>query len=250
MKRPIWKVKRGGKQIGSFHFTAPGGLRINTRTDDANKALKFRARWLEKHPAPQKTEVQGAAAATIAALDATPDLDPPESETPSPPDLPAAGSVAPPALQADYIPPPRPDTGNWADDAARAAAGSGPAEPTEPDLDPAFLKDLLEDAAAMLVVLQIKAQEWAIAQGVELKAAVVPNDNRGRAKGKEIWIKQLLLWAPDDFDLPGWLAAPIAVAAGTLPVQLGEGCMPLPKKEARPDGSQATATSEAVGVAE
>jgi hypothetical protein len=248
-RRTLWKVKREGKLIGSWYFTAPGGKRVNTGTDDANKALKFRERWLTKQSAPQKTDTQGAAEATIAALDATPDIDSPASEAPPPPSLPAVEPVASAPIQPDhYLPPP--DAGNWADDAARAAAGSGAEtnRATEPDVDPAFLLDLLEDAATLLVEGQIRLQAWALARGVKLKAAGVPDTNRGRAKGKEIWAKQFKLWMPDDIDLPGWLAAPIAVAASTLPVQMGEGCTPLPKEEKKPEGDSAT-ISEAVDVA-
>lgn len=250
-QRPkLWKVKRDGRRIGSWYFTAPGGKRVNTRTADTVKAMKFEDRFLAKTSRAAKADTQGAAEATIAALDATPGLDAPASEAPPPPDLPAVEPVASGLIEAEPIALPGSDPADWASDAARAATGGSAAEPPEPDLDPAFLKYLLEDAAALLVEGQIMLQAWAIARGVQLKAAIVPPDARGRAKGKEIWTKQLLLWMPDDIDLPGWVAAPIAVAAATLPVQLGEGCTPLPKEEGKKaDGAQSGATSEAVGVA-
>lgn len=260
MAGKLWKVKRGKKLIGSWHFTAAGGDRINTHTSDADAALKFRAKWLRDKAAATKTEAQGAAAATIAALDEPADL-PPPSEPP-----PAAAATTPPAGDA-HLPPgygtqpgapqpiapdgyaPPPASGDWTQDAARAAAAARPAlGPTiEPEADPLFLNDLLEDFASMAVELQIVGQEWAIARGVKLKAAVVPPDNRGRQKGKELWVKQFRLWMPTDIDLPGWIAAPLAVAAATVPIQLN-GATPLPTAEQKPTDAQPTTEAPSGGA--
>lgn len=248
---PLWKVKREGKRIGSFYFTAPGGKRVNTGTADAIKANKFEDRWLAKiAAAAQKTEVQGAAAATIAALDATPDMDPPASDPPPPPDLPAAGGVAPEPIAADHYLPPPGDTGDWAGDAARAAAGGseGAAASRAPQVDPQFLDEIIDQAAVTLVELQIAGQDWAIKRGLKIKAGGVDGDSKSRAPGVALWKGQLRKWMPTDIDAPEWLLAIIITAATTVPIQIAN-ATPLPKEDKKADDAQAAATSGAVGVA-
>ncbi len=240
-QRPIWKVKRAGKLIGSFHFTAPGGARINTRTSDATKALRFRETWLRKNAA-AKTDVQGAAAATIAALDAMPEATAPASEAP-PPNHPAAAEpvASLPAIDPDgYIPPP-------ATDAARAAGGTAGAAAETPQLDPAWLDGAIEQAATMLVELQIAGQEWSIKRGLKIKPGAIAGDSNLRKPGIELWKQQIRQWMPSDIDAPPWLLAIVITGAATVPVQFAN-AEPLPKEEKKPDGDQASATSEAVGI--
>jgi hypothetical protein len=245
----LWKVKRGKKLIGSWHFTAAGGERINTHTSDADAALRFRAKWLKDKAAAPKTEVQGAAAATIAALDGPADLPPPSEPPPAAPPVPPAGD-APPAPQPiapdGYAPPPT--SADWTQDAARAAAASSATDaPAAPGFDARFLDDILADAGALAVELQIALQAWAMARGVKLKAAIVPADNPGRQKGAEIWVKQFRLWLPSDVDLPGWIAAPLVVAATTVPAQL-HGATPIPKDEQTTDAAQPTPEAQSSGA--
>ncbi len=257
MRRKLWKVKRAGKRIGSWHFTAPGGKRINTNTADVDAANKFQDRYLARLArAAAKTDTQGAAAATIAALDATPELTTSESGAPPPPTLPAAGPVASedepqrllPAVDPDgYIPPPQ-DAGDWAADAARAAGGAAPAEPATPRLDPEWLDGAIEQAASMLVELQIAGQEWSIRRGLKIKPGAIAGDSNLRRPGVELWKQQLKQWMPSDFDAPPWLMAIIITGAATVPVQFAN-AEPLPKEEKKPDDAQAAATSEAVGIA-
>ena len=253
-RRTLWKVKRAGKRIGSWHFTAPGGKRVNTNTADVDAANRFQDRYLARlAKAAQKADTQGAAAATIAALDATPEPTSLASEAPPPPSLPAAEPVASEestALPVDpdgYIPPP-PDTGDWAADAARAASGAPAAEAATPKLDPEWLDGAIEQAASMLVELQIAGQEWSIKRGLKIKPGAIAGDSNLRRPGVELWKQQIRQWMPTDIDAPPWLLALIITGAATLPVQFAN-AGPLPKEEQKPDDGQAAATSEAVGVA-
>jgi len=127
-----------------------------------------------------------------------------------------------------YIPPPP----GWAAAAARAAGSSSSSAPggegDEDDmgLDPEFLEEMIASGANLAVELQLLFQAWIIKKRLELTAGAVPEEGKkakARIVGAKIWAKELRRALPTDLPMiPGWIAAPLMVAAYGLPVQIGD----------------------------
>jgi hypothetical protein len=227
----FWRVKRRNAkgllhEVGSLHFTGPGGARINTHTLDVVTARKFRRDWTRTHNH-AATVVEGTADAPLAALDGAGGSPPPMNEPPSAfvPPAAAAPLAAPPIAPDGYR---APDAGDWAGDAARAAGASTGAEAPPPQIDPAFLEQVIEQAATLAVELQIMGQEWAIRRGLKIKPGPIAPDGASRAPGVALWKIAIRQVIPADLPLPPWLAAIVITAATTIPVQLAT-AEPLPK---------------------
>lgn len=240
--RDIWKVKREGKQIGSWYYTLPGGKRVNTHTSDANRALRMRAAALAKL---KKTAVEGAADAPLAALDepdagitsAAPLADPtaPASSPVQSGGSPADVRALPPIEPDGYAPPPEPaDAGDWTADAARAAAGAGPPPPQMPEITPEFVDAILKGAADRMIAIQVWGQSIALKYVGGLAAGEVTIDEQTRGPIRDAWLETFKSLLPDDLKaLPPWVFALGATAFATLPTQLFTATK-IPKKGEKP----------------
>lgn len=184
----------------------------------------------------------------------------PATESPPPAD------VAPRAATPLALPPVEAaKAAGWADDLGAAAAASdaaassgapGDGGPTSDGgsrvgFDPAWLDNGIKKAAGLAVEAQLWLQEWAARRWGEVELGKVPKDSDAREPGRDLWEGFIRRIMPTDLPIPDWLAAPIAVAMFTLPVQLA-GARPISKNPApvdiSPDGQQppaADATTEA-----
>jgi len=237
MKKEFWRVKRRDKrgvlhEIGALHFTGPGGARINTKCapNDVAGARRFKRDWLAKHH-PEKassTVVEGTADAPLSALDdgaepaaaaASPPTTPPAA--PLPPPAPEPPRALPPIAPDGYAPPP---VGDWAADAARAAAGpTGGVEPPPglPQFDPAFIDKIIEMAADRLIALQILGQALAIRYVGNLAPGETQIDDASRGIAREGWKTTIKTLLPDTIETwPPWAVALGVTALATLPTQL------------------------------
>jgi hypothetical protein len=233
-KRELWRVKRAGKFIGSWHFTAPGGARINTHTLDASAALKFRREWLRSHPAKSGSEGAAEVVAALAGDDGASRVAPATAEAPPAADPPPAAPLpfSPPALPPISPDGYRPVDGDWTAGVNAAAAGAAGEAPGEqaPPLDPAFLEGIVVQAATLAIEAQIIAQEFVLRRWGKIKPGEVAPDSVAREPGRKLWEAQIRAWIPTDWDLPPWLMAIALTAMATVPVQIG-GATPLPKTE-------------------
>jgi len=142
-----------------------------------------------------------------------------------------------------YIPP-----ADWAEKVRAAAGAAGAAEAEgassssssssgdglDDVIDAGVIDDLVDQVAEGIVGAQIALQAHAARKGwigVRVKAAAVPDDAKGREVGKRIWKRALRrlvdLYMPG-LDIPDWIAAPMAVAFLTVPIQFGEGAEIIP----------------------
>lgn len=277
-KRPhvptLWKVKQQGKEIGNYRTTIKGE-RINLGTKDPDEARRRRALALKgERSFSDDTGAVGAASAIVAALDGTgvaktaPVVEPPRPAAPilppapaPAPELPSAHTVAAalpasglqrdPARPDGYIPP----ADGWAESvrgaaaeaegaaASSQAAGEGDGEGERVDAD--MLREMIDFAAASAVELQIWLQSWAIKRGLKIKTAVVSDDAKGREVGKKLWSRCFQRLMPTDLPIPDYIAAPVLIAALTLPLQLGEGATVVKDEEETAAGGGAQAAAAA-----
>jgi hypothetical protein len=277
--RAPYRYKKGGKYIGSY-FTRVGVEEINLCTKDPDEAI---ARGKRAAAGERKfsydSDVQVAARAVSSTITGTggamtspvvespaapaPSLPPPAAAPPpavlhsvqtSPAALPAMGSSSapPPAAVPDAIYPP---PNGWAD-AVRAAAGaasdstsSSSAEAAaDEQVDSDVLKEMVEQAAVLVVEAQIQLQNWAIKRGLKIRAAIVDDSAKGREVGKKLWLRCFQRLMPTNLPIPDYLAAPIMVAALTIPIQLGPGAVDISDQEETKEtapGAPATAAAAA-----
>ena len=272
-KRVPRRYKKHGKEIGNY-FARIAGRDINLRTTNAGLAL-VRSKeaeagtraWIQDDgDAPVKPAVAGtepaktgpvveppAPAASGFQAAAPPAVQPIPPTHTAPAALPPIGGPPPgqtppqreEARPDTYYPPPA----GWAD-AVRAAAG-GPGDKAPPDadddegIDPDFLEGMIQQAAALAVELQLMLQAWILKKRAELRAGEVPAEGpkaKARVIGAKIWEKELRKAIPSDFGLPGWVAAPLLVAAYGLPVQIMDG---TPIQPGDPTSSPAPGPSSA-----
>lgn len=241
---------KAGKETGSFFLTI-GSKEVNLWTQDAGKALE-RAKLARKgernFPKDDDAGAVTSVAATVVGTEAAKPADVVESPVPaasgsqvqasSPPAptypthtgpaaLPAIGAPPTPGtpptreeVKPDGYIPPAP---GWAAAVAGAAGASGAPDPEPEPMDEEFLEGLIEQAAALAVELQLMLQAWIVKRRLELNAAPVPESgdgSKGRTIGVKIWKKEIRKMMPDDLPLPGWVVAPLMIAAYTIPVQL------------------------------
>lgn len=244
------RYKKNGKETGSFYLRV-GGRDVNLRTKSAEIALE-RAKLARKGQRDFKHDDDAGAvtsvAATVVGTEAAkpaavvespgPAASGSQAQASSPPAptyptqtgpaaLPAIG--APPAagtpptreeVKPDGYIPPAP---GWAAAVAGAAGASSAPDPEPEPMDEEFLEGLIEQAAALAVELQIMLQAWIVKRRLELNAAPVPESgdgSKGRTIGAKIWKREIRKLMPDDLPLPGWVVAPLMIAAYTIPVQL------------------------------
>jgi hypothetical protein len=258
----FFQVERDGKKIGALMIRVKG-KRINLRTKDHEVA---RARRLEAMRGKTKfrDDAEGAAAATIAALDNVPDeLSSPKREGEMP-HVSDGGHPSEPATGAPEVPPsqqqahdgagaagtgPVSDAGGFADLGAAAGAAAGAAPPVADDedalqIDPAFLEGVIDQLAAAAVEGQYRLQEWLIARGVKLKAGTIPADSRNRTVPTKLWGKALRRWIKIDVALPDYAQALIMV--GTMGViEQVQTATPLPPPDEEPPIADADIVSNA-----
>jgi hypothetical protein len=264
------RYKTRGKEGGNY-FQRVGDKDVNLRTKDARIAL-LRAKEAKAGKTFTKDDQSDgdAAATSIAATvvgkeaaKAAPFVEPPApaasgvSPGGSPPGFPQGvdpthtrPAALPPigASPNGQTPPTRegvkpdgyfPPAPGWAEQVAQAAAAGGAREEEEDadeEMDPEMLEGLFEQAAELAVELQLMLQAWILKKRLEAKAGEVPAEgpgSKGRVIGAKLWKKELRRMVPDDWGLPGWVVAPLMIAAYTLPVQLG-GATPIPKDGAEP----------------
>jgi hypothetical protein len=253
----FFQVERDGKKIGALMIRVKG-KRINLRTKDHEVA---RARRLEAMRGKTKfrDDAEGAAAATIAALDNVPDELPEKGEAPvvagipqpstaGAPEVPPSTEQAPDAAGAPSTGPVS-DAGGFADLGAAAGAAAGAAPPVADDedalqIDPAFLEGVIDQLAAAAVEGQYRLQEWLIARGVKLKAGTIPVDSRNRTVPTKLWGKALRRWIKIDVALPDYAQALIMV--GTMgAIEQVQTATPLPPPDEEPPIADADIVSNA-----
>jgi hypothetical protein len=237
MKLPkLWRKKRGGRLVGSYHATIDGAD-VNLGTSDADEATKRLRAALKKGKRAFPDEMQEAADAVDGVPDAPPAAPAP---FPAPPD-PQAPGIVPDAV----IPPSRhlPAAGSAEDaraeaeatNAAAADVGGQPAndnagDGAPPPFPPEFLDQLLATGALVIVDLQIQLQAYAIKRALKVQPGPVPADHVCRHQASQAWAAQLKTWFPSAAQLPPWGAA-LLLPLACVPAQL-EGATPLPKETA------------------
>jgi hypothetical protein len=198
----------------------------------------------------------------------TPEMGTGPVPAPGPPAAsPPPADVAPRAATPLALPPVEAaKAAGWADDLGAAAAASdaaassgapGDGGPTSDGgsrvgFDPAWLENGIKKAAGLAVEAQLWLQEWAARRWGEVELGKVPKDSDAREPGRDLWEGFIRRIMPTDLPIPDWLAAPIAVAMFTLPVQLA-GARPISKNPApvdiSPDGQQPPAADAATEAA-
>jgi hypothetical protein len=232
MKLPkLWRKKRGGREVGSYHATVKGDD-VNLGTSDAKEA---HARLLEAVRKGRRNFGDEVAEAAAALDDVS---EPPAvvaGDGPRAPAPPAAALTLPPAQPDAYIPPPPPPAGD-ADDMAAAAeevAGDAGAGAAPPEVDPSVLDQLLENAGAMLVEAQLGLQAAIVHRRTGKIAAPVPADSPLRTAAAAAWGAQLKIWFPADVMLPPWAMA-LILPALAMPAQFAGATEPPADQGAQP----------------
>lgn len=237
-----FRKSEGGRLHGSWLVWVKN-KRVNLRTKNADIALLRSKEAFAGVRTWAQDDGQGPAQAVADALTGTggaqsppvvergtaaPAGFPPGSSpvTPAPalppiPEAPPEGPPkAPPGVTGDYIPPPA----GWADAVRGAASTASSAAPDDDGAgdgpDPEFVAMILGVAAGFAVELQLLAQAWIIKKRAKLVASPVPEDAKGREVATKLWTSAMRKWLPDDMPIPDWLAAPLMLAALTIPVQL------------------------------
>lgn len=266
----LWKRTKRGKEYGSFWITAAGDERVNLRTTNPDVAKRRRLEAVSG----ARGFKQDDSGASVAAQAITPVLEgresaqtlslvePPRPEAPAPSSPPASPPAAAlPAIEAppappvvpDAIFPPPPPLNGWADavnGAAGAAAGASSSSGSDAGdeggerVDADMLREMVEQAAAIVTECQIWVQSWAIKRGLKIRAAIVSDDAKGREVGRKLWSRCFHRLMPADLPIPDYIAAPILIAALTLPIQLGEGAT-----EIRDEGAPAPASAPTAAAA-
>jgi hypothetical protein len=258
--RPTRKT-RAGKAYGNWYVELKGGERVNLRTKDAERARKRAKeadRGVRAWPDDGDGGEAGAAASAVAASVAGTAggkpavVEPPAPSSPGPVPLVGASPAALPPMPGPAAAPPsgtsiKPDAyippGNapgWAAGVAAAAAHAEGAKAdaeaeaesdgeADPLVDVEFIRELVQQAAALAVEAQIWTQEWLLKRGwvipkTKIRAGQVPADNKGREIGQKLWAAQIKKWVNvDDLpQIPEWVAAMLMVGAYTMPAQLAE----------------------------
>jgi len=254
----LWRrTNADGEEIGAYHVTIKK-RRINLRTQDGDKAKKRRLQAVSGRRT-FEDDSQGTARIN-AALDAAPGMTPPgvvEGAVRTDDSPPAAPSGAPPPLAllppipepevVDAEPIPSPPAGSWTDDVAGGAAPStGAADSPPPVGSNVNVSDIIPDSA-FVAVSRIAVQLQMIGQSVIARklfkfdlpvlADPPPKDlpdfmkRQGerwpqtdpREPGRAMWEKVARRICPTELPIPDYVAAPLLVAAGTLPVQFMNG---------------------------
>jgi hypothetical protein len=178
----LWQRNIGGKLIGAFHVTIKG-TRINLGTKDASEALKRRKLAMAGRRK-FKDDIEGAAEATIAALDGTAGAQSPAvvdagaaTETPATSTAPTAPPPQLPPVLPELAPAPAVNQqapSDWAA-AANTAAAEVPSDASLPGGDGSagaalpkvkfgelpFLKGAFVTLSKMAVTVQVALQAWA-----------------------------------------------------------------------------------------
>lgn len=180
------RAGRGSKKIGNYFIKDRDGKQVNLGTKNANEALARAREFATTGKRNFQDDLDGAAEATIAAVEATPvatsaGIEAPAAPAPPPvPVAPASPAAAPgsaplPIAQHGAVvgsPPPSPPVNaDWRDDAraaAEKAAASSDAAPPKPApaqlIDPNMIDQFVKTAAGFCfsgqVYMQGKAIEW------------------------------------------------------------------------------------------
>jgi hypothetical protein len=239
VKHPkLWRKKRGGRLVGSFHATI-AGKDVNLGTSDAEEATARLRAAIKKGKRTFPDELAEAAAAVDGVPEAPPAAPPPLA---TPPD-PQAQPIVPDAV----IPPQRqlPPVGSAEDARAEAEATNAAAadvdgqaandnaggEGAAPPFPPEFLDQMLATGALVIVDLQLQLQAYAIKRGLKVQAGPIAPDNVFRQQASQAWAAQLKTWFPSVSALPPWGAA-LLLPLACVPAQL-EGSTPLPDEETK-----------------
>lgn len=225
------RAKRGGQFVGSYTFLLKG-KRVNTRTDDyllarerAKEAVNTgRTEWPTAEKAPpqsaapnvERTSSDDWAADLMEAASAIKDANPP-------PPISEPGPEKKPAEPDAYVPPIKPS------DAPKPEADKDSTQ-----IPPEFLDDILNQAAAIAVELQLMGHSWLAKRWAKIELGEVPIQGQNAAArrvGVELWKQALKELIPDNVPIPAWIAAPLMVAALGLPVQIA-GSEPVEASEA------------------
>jgi hypothetical protein len=271
-----------GLPFGSYYIRI-GKTELCLRTRDPDEAIARarRARLKGERDFKNDSDAQQAAQAVSDAITGTggaktpPVVEPPAAPVPSlPPSAPPAAPPAPAALPSGHTPPaalpplPTPPSSpppvvpdavfppppGWADGvraAATEAAAAAPSSDPEGEggggdtVDADMLREFIDQAAAIVVEGQIWLQSWLIKRGLKIKTAIVSDSAKGREVGRKIWTRCFSRLVPTDLPIPDYIAAPILVAALTLPLQLGEGAKDISDE----DNAKETAPSATVAPA-
>ena len=240
MKAPkLWRKRRGrgGKFVGSYHVTLKGED-VNLGTSDAGEALK---RLVEAKRGKRNfaDELEEAAAA----VDGTPEVQPPAPPPSSPPLVPDA-VIPPPAPPLQLPPAPSAEDARAEAEATNAAAGDVGGDAANdngappPQFDPAAIDAMLEMAAHGVVDLQLQLQAWVIKKRFKRIAGEIPPEAQFREMAAKAWAMQLKLWIPT-FNPPPWVIAvvlPLALSTQQLVTST-----PIPKENQVDPQTQAAA---------
>jgi hypothetical protein len=226
----LWRKKRGGRFIGSYHATV-AGEDVNLRTTDAEEARTRLRSALQRGRRNFDDELEAAAALEDGdAADAMKAPAAPGSDHAGAPPDPVAAPPAPPPRQ----PPQPPDAGDVDDMAAAAADVAGGAANDNaappPEVDPEVLDGMLRTGALVLVDAQLQLQAALVKRYTGKVASVIPADSPMRAAAAEAWVAQLKIWVPADKMLPPWAMAlilpvmcmPAQLAGAQLPADQGQ----------------------------
>lgn len=258
----LWRVRRGGKPIGAWHVNV-GGHRVNLRTKDAGEAEK-RARKAARGVREFDDDAGGESAAAsilegmgagggggaddMGSSPAVETVPAPVAAPPMPPTLPAAATDGPPAAAA-AAPSERHEvapTEGWADALAGAAApapANDTSAPTATEVPSELVEQIITAGADLAIEGQLMLQSWLIKKGAKVKTAPVPSDAKGREVGRAMWSAALRELMPKDLPLPVWVAAPLMIAALTLPVQLGPGAEAIKEEDQQKQEEQPAAAA-------
>ena len=211
----VYRKKKKGKAYGTYwadlHVSKGNRRSVNLHTQDPEIA-KQKAR--EELARLKLTTPEAAAAA----------IDPPPPPPAPPPSPPAAATPPPPP------PPQSASAAGWAADVNTAATEAGGAASSEapddgaptPDeyVDPAWVNEMIEQAGAIAVEVQIRLQEWAWKRYAKKDVSgAVPIDSPARAPGQKLFAAAIRRAMPTQIPIPDWVAGIIATAAVTIPMQ-------------------------------
>lgn len=260
MKLPkLWRKKRGGRFVGSYHATLDGED-VNLRTSDAQQATERLRDAVKKGRRNFVDEVAVAAdlenaqdlpqtqqeASPATDLDEGPEINPmpppaapPPSPAPPPPLAPELAPAHDAASEAEVM-------AAAAADVAAAAAANDNGTPPEapPQVDMAVLDSMLETGASVIVDLQLGLQAYAIKRGTGRIAGQIPADSELRKGAAQAWAQQLKVWFPATQQLPPWAIA-VVLPLMAIPTQLATS-REMTEEEKKAEEEKAHPPTEAV----